>query len=55
MDKFPDAQRVTLGILPTPTMLGSLVVVVPEPRLAARAVRVRLVKNQKIPVLFTFL
>ena len=43
---FPGRERATLGTLPTPTMLGSVVVMVPEPRLAARGFRVRLVKNE---------
>ena len=36
----------TLGTLATPTIVGSVVVMVPEPRLAARAFRVRLQKFQ---------
>ena len=44
-NKFPGTQRATLATLPTPTMLGSVVVMVPKPRLPARAFRVRLAKN----------
>ena len=44
-NKFPGTQRATLATLPTPTMLGSVVVMVPEPRPAACAVRARLAKT----------
>ena len=43
---FPATHRATLGTLSTPTMLGSVVVMVPKPRLPVRAFRVRLAKNE---------